>query len=127
MMFSSRGEYGLKAVINLAGIYPLRQKLRIIAVKEGIPPKYLEQLMRPLKKNKIVKSEKGKCGGYSLFGDPKSIRVGKIIEVLEGPLVPMKCHLCPTEKRCPSSLVWLKLEREVRKTLNNIKLSDLIK
>jgi Rrf2 family transcriptional regulator, cysteine metabolism repressor len=127
MMFSSRGEYGLKAVINLANIYPLRQKLRIIAEKENIPVKYLEQLMRPLKKNKIVKSQKGKYGGYALLSDPKKIRAGRIVEILEGPLVPMKCHLCPTEKRCPSSQVWLKLEREVRKTLNNIKLSDLIK
>jgi Rrf2 family transcriptional regulator, cysteine metabolism repressor len=127
MMFSSRGEYGLKAVINLANIYPLRQKLWIIAKKENIPVKYLEQLMRPLKKNKVVRSQKGKYGGYYLYNEPKKINVGNIIEILEGPLMPMKCNICSAEKKCASSIVWLKLESEIRKTLNSIKLSELIK
>lgn len=82
--------------------------------------------MGKLRKSNLVRSQKGKSGGYTLVKKPSDTKVGEIIEVLEGPLVPMKCSLCEIEERCSSSFVWLKLGKEIKKTLDRIRLSELI-
>jgi Rrf2 family protein len=127
MKFSTRAEYGLKAIINLAKYYPKQKSLRVISREENISRKYLERLVNELRKNNLVASSRGKNGGYALTRNPKNIRVGEIIEVLEGPISTRGCELCHAEKKCSSSVVWLKLEREIKKTLDNIKLSELTK
>jgi Rrf2 family protein len=127
MKFSTKGEYGLRAVVNLAKNYPQRKSIKTISLKEEISVKYLERLIGELRENNIVKSFKGKEGGYVLAHDPKKITVGEIIEIMEGPLAP-KClgtH-CQHIKICTSSLVWMKLSEQIRKTLYGIRLSDLI-
>lgn len=128
MNFSTRGEYGLRAAVNLARCYPLRKSLRSVSAEERISLKYLERLFSELKNNRIVKSVKGKRGGYYLSSNPKNIKIGRIIEATEGPIV-VKCHgtNCKNIKNCRSSYVWLKLGDQIKKTLYSIKLSDLVK
>lgn len=128
MKFSTRAEYGLKAMVNLALDFPKIKSIKDIAREENISKKYLERLIGELRKNKLVESHKGKNGGYVLASDPKKIRVGKIIEILEGPLLPIKCQSkkCAS-KHCLSKKVWVILWRQIRKTLYNIKLDSLIK
>jgi Rrf2 family protein len=128
LSFSTKGEYGLRAVVNLAQSYPAIKSLKDISVEEGISVKYLEQLFTNLRKNKVVKSFKGKDGGYVLVKDPKEISAGEVIEALEGEMLP-KCHgtHCAHMKNCASSFVWIKLGDQIKKTLYGIKLSDLIK
>lgn len=129
MKFSTRAGYGLRAVVNLARTFPAKKNVRDISAEEGIPRKYLEQLFRLLRKNKIVASRKGRSGGYFLLKNPSKIRAGEIIEILEGPIIPMKCHEseCDMLCECSSSFVWIKLQRQIKKTLYGIKLSNLIK
>lgn len=129
MKFSTRAGYGLRAAVNLAKNYPQQKNLQEISKKEGISLKYLEQLFRALKKNKIVISQKGREGGYVLAKNPKLIKVGEIIEILDGPIVPMECASgkCDVKCSCASSVVWTKLQEQIKKTLYGIKLSDLIK
>ncbi len=129
MKFSTRAGYGLRAAVNLAKIYPQQKNLQEISKEEGISFKYLEQLFRALKKNKLVFSHKGREGGYVLAKNPKLIRVGEIIEILEGPIVPMECASgkCDVKCSCASSIVWTKLQTQIKKTLYDIKLKDLIK
>jgi Rrf2 family transcriptional regulator, iron-sulfur cluster assembly transcription factor len=128
MKFSTRAEYGLKAMTNLAKSFPERKSLLLISREEGISIKYLEQLFAELKKHQLVKSYKGKTGGYALRENPKKITAGEIIETLEGSISPMKCAgaSCALEHGCSSSLVWAKLGLQIRKTLYGIKLSELI-
>lgn len=127
MQFSTRGEYSLRAAVNLARCYPVRKNLKIISKEEGISKKYLERLISELKRGGVVQSIKGKNGGYVLSKSPKEIEVGKIIESAEGP-VSVKCYGtgCHRIHECPSSLVWIKLGEQIKKTLYAIKLSDLI-
>jgi Rrf2 family protein len=127
MNFSTKGEYGLRAVVNLARCYPIKKTLKIISKEEHISLKYLERLMAELKRGGIVQSIKGKQGGYVLNDDPKEIRVGKVIESTEGPIL-VKCYgpKCKNIHKCPSSYVWIKLGEQIKKTLYGIKLSDLI-
>lgn len=111
---------------NLAGYFPAQKNIREISEEENISLKYLERLVGKLKRNNLVKSQKGKSGGYSLAKKPSNIKVGEIVEVLEGPIAPMKCSLCGIEEKCSSSFVWLKLGKEIKKTLDKIRLSELI-
>lgn len=129
MRFSTRAGYGLRAVVNLARNYPGQKSLQEISREEKISLKYLEQLFRTLKKNKLVKSQKGREGGYVLSRNPKIIQVGEIIETLEGPIIPMECAAgkCDEKCSCASSIVWTKLQTQIKKTLYSIKLRDLTK
>lgn len=129
MKFSTRAGYGLRAIVNLARNYPHQKSLQEISQEEGISLKYLEQLFRILKKSKIIESQKGREGGYKLAGSPNKIRVGEIIEVLEGPIELMECAsgTCDAKCSCSSSIVWTKLQEQIKKTLYTIKLIDLIK
>jgi len=90
MKISRRGEYALKCLIALSfnygkGILQLSE----ISRREGIPFKFLEQIMIMLKQGRIVKSQKGKHGGYQLVKAPEDISLGEIIRLIEGPLAPV--------------------------------------
>lgn len=127
MKFSTKAEYGLKAMANLAKVFPAQKNLKTISREEKISAKYLERIAGELRKNNLLKSHKGKSGGYVLAKNPKSIRVGEIIEILDGLIEPTKCLFCGIENKCSSSTVWIKLGKEIKKTLYKIRLSDLIK
>ena len=129
MQFSTKAGYGLRATTNLAKCFPEQKTIKEIAKEENISQKYLERILGILNKNNLVISHKGKSGGYILAKNPKKINVGEIIEILEGTIAPMRCvgQFCSAKKRCPSSIVWDKLGKQIRKTLYNIKLSELIK
>lgn len=128
MKFSTRAGYGLRAAVNLAKAYPEQKSVHEVSRVEGISLKYLEQLFGTLRKNKFIQSQKGREGGYVLAKSPAKIKVGEIIEILEGPIVPMVCAegKCDSKCACSSGAVWIKLQKQIRKTLYSIKLSDLI-
>jgi len=128
MRFSTKAEYGLKAIVNLAAVFPEQKTMKQISQDEKISLKYLERLMIVLRKNNLITSQKGKGGGYTLAKKPALMNVGEIIETLEGQIAPMKCvgKYCAMEYKCASSVVWTKLGREIHKTLYGIKLSNLI-
>jgi Rrf2 family protein len=128
LKMSTKGEYGLRAMVNLARNYPKIKNIKEISIEENISAKYLERLIGDLRKNNLVKSIKGKNGGYVLARKPGEISAGEIIEIMEGSFV-SKCQNtdCQHLKKCPSSFVWIKLGEQIRKTLYAIKLSDLVK
>ncbi len=107
--------------------FPLRE----IAEKEGISFDFLEKIISKLAKQGLIKARKGIRGGYFLAKEPKTIKVGEIIETLEGTIAPVKCLdrkvklFCPQEKKCLTRGFWRKLEKSLNFTLNSIKLSDL--
>lgn len=126
MRFSTKAEYGLKAMVNLAISFPEIKNIKAIASEEEISVKYLERLMGILRENNLVNSHQGKNGGYALAKQPTYIKVGKIIEALEGPIL-IKCEREECRlKKCPSKKVWMKLGKQIKETLYGIKLSDLI-
>lgn len=127
MKFSTKAEYGLRAMANLAGCFPAQKNIREISQAENISQKYLERIMGELRKNNLLTSVKGKGGGYALIKEPRLIHVGMIVEILDGPLESTKCAQCSSESSCSSSFVWVKLGREIKKTLYKMRLSALIK
>jgi len=132
MKISTKGRYGLRALVELATsgeVLPLRT----IAERHGMSEYYLEQLFAPLKKAGIVTSIRGAQGGYKLNRAVDDITAGDVMRVLEGGLMPVECledesYECPAAscKTCNTKLVWEKLYAGVSEVLDTIRLSDLI-
>lgn len=129
MKFSTKAEYGLKAMVNLAKNDGKSKNIKMIAKEESISVKYLERLLNILRKDGLVESFKGTNGGYALKKTAAKISVADIVIALEGPIAPMKCvgKTCRMEHKCSSKVVWEVLGAQIEKTLGNIKLSNLIK
>lgn len=110
----------------LAKSYPRLKSISEISREENISAKYLEHLFSTLKKDGIVISVKGKNGGYALANPPSKISACEIVEAVEGSLEPMRCQSpeCSNAK-CPSKKVWVKLGKEIKRTLKKIRLSEL--
>lgn len=130
---SKKSQYGLRAMVCLAKHYnpPAGGKevcsTKTISEIEGIPFDFLEKIISQLEKAKLVKGKKGVQGGYILSMPPKKISVKDIISVLEENKKPVNCALCARIKKCSAKNVWSKLNDSLNKTLNSIKLSDLVK
>lgn len=87
MKISTKGRYGLKAMIDVA-VYSSSENvtLKSISERENISEKYLEQIFSALRKNGLVNSKKGAQGGYSLSDSMSKITAGDILRALEGSL-----------------------------------------
>lgn len=128
MRFSTRAEYGLKAMTSLASAYPETLAVREISLREHIPSKYLERIIGILRRQNLVKSFKGNIGGYALSKNPRNMKVGEIIEALDGPIRPMGCESPECQAvSCGPKKIWINLGKLMRKNLYSIKLSELIK
>ncbi len=133
MRFSTRSQYGLRAMISLAKHYSRDcYSISEIAQKEDISQDYLERLMIKLKKAGLVESRRGIKGGYRLSKRPNKITVKEIIYALEGPIAPVGCvskeapSCCPKMKTCGSKKVWEKLRDGITNTLDSITLNELL-
>jgi Rrf2 family protein len=95
MKISTKGRYGLKAIVDIAySMQKLEGKcvsVKSIAERQGISENYLEQIMAPLKKARIVHSIRGANGGYYLAKSAEELTAGEVLRILEGPLVPVDC------------------------------------
>ena len=91
MLISSKGRYALRLMIYIAALGDAEGKiaLREVADREHISQKYLEQLVRPLMKAGLLKSVRGKGGGYMMAKDPAEVRAGDILRAVEGSTAPV--------------------------------------
>ena len=130
MRISSRCEYGLRAMVYLAGRDDERPvPLPEIAAGEGIPAPFLERILARLRESGLVKATRGVSGGYQLARDPGAIAVGDVVTALEGPLSLVGCvpddGACERAKSCASRVVWRRLDSAISGALNSITLEDL--
>ena len=130
MKISTKSQYGLRAIVLLARNKDKIISLKDISRKEGIPFDYLEKIISRMEKKQLVGSRKGVKGGYYLKKSPKKIKIGKVIEALEGKMSLVKCidrsYFCPHGKKCPTKNFWKKLQTSMENTLNSLTLDDLI-
>jgi Rrf2 family protein len=116
-MLSQKGRYALRALIVLAeheGKEPMM--IADIAEEAGVPRKFLEQILLELRKRGILRSQRGRSGGYQLAKAPKDISFADIIRVTDGPLALApcvsvtayhRCEDCEDEKTCAIRKVLL--------------------
>lgn len=133
MKLSTRSHYGLRAMADLARSYgkgPV--SLTDIAEAEGLSLAYLEQLIAALRRAKLVVATRGVHGGYQLAREPRSITVGDIVRVLEGPLAPVWCaseeaseSSCERQSDCVTREVWVKIRDSIAKVLDSTSLDDM--
>ncbi len=131
MKLSTRGKYGLYAMIYLAqhdGEGP--QSLKAIA-EVGTPEAYLEQLLGSLRRADLVKTVRGAQGGYQLSRPAGEITARDILEAMEGPFSLSDCvgdpdASCARSGDCPAKSVWEFLTDKFNGLLDSITLSDMV-
>ena len=131
MKFSTKGTYGLRAVVELATRYgegPV--SLSAVATEQGISEAYLEQLMRSLKKAGIVRTARGKSGGYLLTREPVNISVLEVLRALEGSTDVVDCvgsgaNVCENACTCSARPLFLKLQSRINAVLEETTIGEL--
>lgn len=132
MKISTKGRYGLMAMLDLA-VYSLGDQvtLKSIAQRQNISENYLEQVFSILRKSGIVKSIKGAQGGYILGRSISKITVGDILRVLEGSLSVFEksegeCKGDSDIESCIVNNVWDKINENMNNLVDSITLEDLM-
>jgi Rrf2 family protein len=139
MMFSTKAEYGVRVMVELArraGEEPI--PLAEIAERGGLPLAYLEHLVARLRKAGLVDSRRGSRGGYLLARSPTEITMAEVVEALEGSIAPIECItegsdgsvVCSRETQpghvCPTKLLWTRVRFSIVRTLQEMTLADLV-
>jgi Rrf2 family cysteine metabolism transcriptional repressor len=139
MMFSTKAEYGVRVMVELArrdGGEPI--PLAEIAAHDGLPLAYLEHLVARLRKAALVDSRRGSRGGYMLARPASEITMAEVVEALEGSIAPIECIsqasdgsiVCSRESSpehvCPTKLLWTRVRFSIVKTLRETTLADLL-
>jgi Rrf2 family protein len=142
MMFSTKAEYGIRVMVELArrsggtGGNPV--PLAEIAAHDGLPLAYLEHLVARLRKAGLVDSRRGSRGGYLLARPAGEITMAEVVEALEGSIAPIECIseasdgsiVCSRESSpdhvCPTKLLWTRVRFSIVSTLRETTLADLL-
>lgn len=133
--FSTKGEYGVRLMVQLGRHYGRGPaSLAEIAQEEDLPRAYLEQLVMSLRDAGLVTSTRGARGGYELARDPAEIRMSQVLRALEGPLAPMICAttdpehatICDRSSRCTVNVLWVRVRDAVAGALDSMTLADLV-
>ena len=130
MKLSTKGRYGVKAMVDLAihyGNAPV--SIKVISQRQNISEYYLEQLFSPLRKAGLIKSIRGAQGGYVLNKAPSEIKVSDVMDVLEGPIEIADCiegAECNNIDCCATRLLWKKIKSSIDEVMENITLQDIV-
>lgn len=130
MKLSTKGRYGVRAMVDLASNYgsaPI--SIKTISKRENLSEYYLEQLFSPLRRANIIRSVRGAQGGYVLCKSPKEITVGDIMTILEGPIEIADCIdgvECDSADCCATKAVWEKIKNSIDSVMDSITLQDII-
>jgi len=124
---SLKSDYAARAVIGLARHYPIGTAMKVeeLASESGTPANYLVQILIELKARHIVKSVRGKEGGYLLARPPVDISLGDVLRCVHGrvfdPPALSDPH-CPPELRA----AWMKLQVALDETADAITFQQLL-
>jgi Rrf2 family protein len=137
MRVSKRGEYALRALIDLGIAQELDRPMlpiRELAKREKIPVKFLETILLDLKKAGYLESRLGRSGGYLLKKPMSQIRIGDVVRLIDGPLAPIGCVSvtayekcsCPDEQHCGLRMLMLDVRNSIANILDNYTLADTV-
>lgn len=131
MRISTKGHYGIRALVELAHHYGDGRLLQSgeIAARQKVPESYLEQLLTALRRAGFIRSVRGPQGGHALLRDPREIRASEVIEALEGPIIPSDCldehSSCSLNGGCVQRQMWADVRDAVVHVLDNVTIADL--
>ena len=132
MKVSTKGRYALRMLLDLTehkdeGFISLRD----VAERQNISKQYLEQIVSLLNPARILRTNRGKRGGYMLAVDPSSCTVGQILRLTEGSIAPVACledaiNYCERAETCKTLPMWIGLEKLIADYVDSITLQDLL-
>lgn len=145
MMFSTKAEYGVRVMVQLARREETSAgepvPLAEIAEHDGLPLAYLEHLVARLRKAGLIDSRRGSRGGYLLARPAAQITMAEVVQALEGSIAPIECIsqtsdgaiVCSRESSdsgshphaCPTKLLWTRVRGAIVRTLRDTTLADL--
>ena len=133
MQISTKGRYAMRLMLDIAR-YGRGETVKIkdIADRQDISPKYLEQIISELNRSGLVRSTRGPQGGYSLARPPEEYTVGSILRVMEGDLSVVQCvkdgeGFCDRFETCTTVRLWTKISDAISSVVDNITLADLMR
>lgn len=137
MKLSKRGEYALRTMINLGiAARVSRPLVRVseLARAEGLPVKFLEQIMQQLREAGHIESQRGKHGGYRLARKARTITIGAIVRLVDGRIAPIGCVSeteyercnCPDEAHCGLRMLMLDVRNAITGILDRYTLADVV-
>ncbi len=131
MKITYRGDYALKAVLDLALNYNAIVTIHDLAARTQIPLKFLEQVLLDLKRGGFVESRRGKVGGYLLAKSPNQIKVGDVVRFIDGPLEPIACVKhgytdCSDVYKCAFRKIWKDVFQATSNIVDNISFEQLV-
>jgi Rrf2 family protein len=137
MKLSKRGEYGMRALIDLGIAQEVgRERVQTseLAASEQLPQKFLEQILKELRDAGFVTADRGKFGGYRLAQPAPEIVIGSVIRALEGPLAPIACVsqtaycrcTCPDEDHCGLRMIMMDVRNAITGILDRYTLADIV-
>jgi Rrf2 family transcriptional regulator, cysteine metabolism repressor len=131
MRISAKGEYAIRALLDLAihhgeGLVPIQE----VARRQGIPQRYLEQVLLLLKRAGILESRRGSAGGYQLVRAPAGISVGEVLRAVEGRVTALDVagrHPSKTSEATASDLapLWREIASAVAGVIDRTTFGDL--
>ena len=137
MKISKRGEYALRTLINLGLAQELGRpilKIGELAKQEGIPIKFLEQILLQMKAAGYLASKRGKDGGYYIKKPMDKIIIGDVVRKIDGPLAPISCASvtaykrcsCPDEAHCGLRMLMVDVRNAIANILDRYSLADTV-
>jgi Rrf2 family protein len=133
MRISAKGEYAIRAMLDLTLRHrergPVLIPIQDVARRQGIPQRYLEQVLLLLKRAGFLASKRGSTGGYHLARPPGEITVGDVLRVVEGSFTPLEAAgRTPRERRDGSrdlAELWQEVARAVATVIDHTTFEDL--
>jgi len=129
---STKGRYALRLLLDLAehrgeGFISLKE----IAERQGISKQYLEQIVSLLNTSNMLRTNRGKQGGYMLAKQPSDYTVREVLRITEGSLAPVTCleeevNLCDKATYCKTLSMWTGLQKVINDYLDSVTLQDMV-
>lgn len=127
MKLSVKSDYAARAVLGLSRRYPAGMAIRVedLAVEQGIPPNYLVQILIELKAQGIVRSVRGKEGGYLLGRPPGEITLADVLQAVHGQIFDTPAL---NDSDCPPELrrAWQRLQQTVQSSAEAVTFQQLL-
>jgi len=133
MRLSTQSRYGVRALFDIAyHSEGLETQVKDISRRQGISPRYLEQIFQKLKKSGILGSKRGPSGGYFLNKKPEEITIGEVIRITEGNIAPVLCidpedksQPCGRSGECVTQVIWNEAGNRLKEYFDSVTVKDL--
>jgi Rrf2 family transcriptional regulator, cysteine metabolism repressor len=130
MWVSTKAQYGMRALVEIALYGQEAVSLKTVSDNQGISQHYLEQIIAVLRRAGYVESTRGAYGGYRVTKSLKEISALEVVELLEGSLAPVSCiedaANCIQTGHCSTESLWRRVDQAMREVLGKTTLAELV-